>query len=69
MVAIPAIGECSAIDFMKIEPHFLLVFCLPLLPAWGAEKDVKVMMAKPTAEQTNFFENKVRPLLAENCFR
>ena len=27
------------------------------------------MMAKPTPEQTNFFESKVRPLLAENCFR
>ena len=69
MVAIPAIGECSEIDSMKNGGHLILLFCLPILSAWGAEKEMKVMMAKPTPEQTNFFESKVRPLLAENCFR
>ncbi|MBO94525.1 MAG: hypothetical protein CMI32_06475 [Opitutales bacterium] len=47
-------------------------FLLPLLAAFtaaSAAEERKVMMAKPTPDQVNFFESKVRPLLAENCFR
>ncbi|MBL63392.1 MAG: hypothetical protein CMI30_08270 [Opitutae bacterium] len=43
-------------------------FLAGFLVSEGAEER-KVMMAKPTPDQVTFFESKVRPVLAANCFR
>ena len=47
----------------------LAVPFLAVLFVAKAADERKVMMAKPTPDQINFFESKVRPVLAENCFR
>ena len=52
---------------MKVS-YIPFVFGFTFVLGLGAEER-KVMMAKPTPEQVSFFESKVRPLLAENCFR
>jgi len=57
------------IDPMKALPRAVsLTFLASFTLGHGAEER-KVMMAKPTPDQVNFFESKVRPVLAENCFR
>ena len=42
---------------------------LAVLAVGEAAEERKVMMAKPTPAQVDFFESKVRPVLVENCFR
>ena len=42
--------------------------CLAFLPLAGQGAETTLKMAKATPEQAEFFENKVRPLLAESCF-
>jgi len=53
-------------QFMGVLP---LLFMISLSSSIGAAAAKKVTMAKATAEQTSFFESKVRPLLADNCMR
>jgi cytochrome c553 len=43
----------------------VLAACIALTPALSARADE----AQPTAEQLEFFEKKVRPILAENCHK
>src|SRR5215207_8077372 len=41
----------------------LSLVCTAALPAWGAAT------AELTKEQTEFFEQKIRPILADNCYQ
>ena len=49
--------------------RFWMIACIMLIPAFVQAAETKVTMAKATPEQATFFENKVRPLLSESCFR
>ncbi|SVD59972.1 uncharacterized protein METZ01_LOCUS412826, partial [marine metagenome] len=54
---------------MKLTCVTSLVLFLAALSTGGSPVEKKVMMAKATPDQVSFFESKVRPLLADNCFR
>ena len=54
---------------MKLACVLLLVLFLAAFYAGGSPVEKKVMMSKATPDQVSFFESKVRPLLADNCFR
>ncbi|MBT3570588.1 MAG: DUF1549 domain-containing protein, partial [Opitutae bacterium] len=54
---------------MKLACVPLLVLFLAAFCAGGSPIEKKVMMSKATPDQVSFFESKVRPLLADNCFR
>jgi len=54
---------------MKLACVPPLVLFLAAFSAGGSPVEKKVMMAKATPDQVSFFESKVRPLLADNCFR
>jgi hypothetical protein len=48
---------------MQHRPLILTALLLAGVPAFGAAT------AEPTKEQTDFFENKIRPILKENCYK
>src|SRR5438067_1745592 len=51
-----------------MSKQFLRMFFLLVLPV-VSDSTVHLYAVDPTPEQIEFFETKVRPVLAENCFR
>jgi hypothetical protein len=55
--------------WLKLTSFSSLGLLLAVFSVGGSPAENKVMMVKATPDQVSFFESKVRPLLADNCFR
>src|SRR5436190_12338019 len=71
MTVSPRRGPRASGRRMKDVPPMPRARLLPLLAAWllGPALTPASAQAQPSAEQLRFFEAKVRPILAEACYR